>query len=158
MIKLDKLEKLDELDKINEKLNKLDKLDKLDTMNEKINEFKDVDLITNQKIDIILKLINDVLTNVGLNKIDKIDDFIDIDRDYICDPVNNKVTNKYEEELLKFYTKSFLVLFNKDKMKNYHISVIKKVCKDVGYEFISRDSRKKNSSGYTVYYSIVKRK
>ena len=162
---MSKLNKLDELDAMNVKLNeldkmneKLDKLDKLDKMNEKMDKFEDVDTITNKKIAIVFNLINDVLTNGGLQKIEKLDDFIDIDRDDICGPINSNVTDKYEEELKKYYTKTFLALFNKTKMKNYHLSVIKKICKDIGYEFISRDSKKKDSNGYTIYYSIIKRK
>jgi len=144
--------KLDKLDEMNEKLKKLDNL------NDKIDEYRDVDPVTKSKIEILLRLINDILVNIKQPKIIRLDDFLDIDRDDICDPVNDGVFDKHEADFLKYYTKTFLVLFNKKKMMNYHLSVMKKVCKDVGYEFISRDSKKKDSNGYTIYYSIIKRK
>lgn len=128
-----KMNKLDDLDKKNiEIMDKLEKIDRLDdkinkhfnNLDNKINGYDDINEKDKEKINLILEILNKVLLNSEKNKIDKLTDFRDIDRDIIYNQINSNVVYEYEDRVCKIFNKKDIGWYNRLNNKCYTLSFI----------------------------------
>lgn len=110
------------------------------------------------KRELMLKLLNKILVNIGKEKIDDITEFIDIERDDIIKNKNIKSLNGMQDELFKVFNKKKSGFYRKSD--NIVLNCLRGLSKELDYDFIRKCKEKSkyiNGKSYRrkyVYYSI----
>jgi hypothetical protein len=83
-----------------------------------------------------LSLINDLLANMGYNKINYITDFKNVKRTDIELESNNGIIEKYltNDKLFKYFNKPQLKYYDKDRTKCYTLSILRVLIPYLGYQ------------------------
>ncbi|MCJ7637060.1 MAG: hypothetical protein MUO21_06175 [Nitrososphaeraceae archaeon] len=121
----------------------------METSNEDINDIKK---------ELMLKLLNKILVNIGKEKIKDIAEFIDIERDEIIKDKNVKSLNSMQDELFKLFNKKKSGFYR--KTDNIVLNCLRGLLKELDYDFIRKCKEKSkyiNGKSYRrkhVYYSI----
>lgn len=151
-----------DVDKFNIILTKLAELNsKIEKLENKIVPNYDfVSPDNKKKYDIILKVINAVLSNNGKENIKNLSDLKKVERDCFINDNNNKIIDENEKEILEAFDKKSINWYAKLRTKCYLLTFIKLGCSDIGYDFISKDTTHKNEEDGKYYrctiYDIIK--
>jgi len=82
---------------------------------------------------IVLDVLNSILQNVNKNKINSLEEFKDIKRSDIVKDINkNMIETKYDYIFTEF-KKVSCQYYQKHKIKDYILTLIKEMCRDIGY-------------------------
>ena len=108
--------------------------------------------------NIVLNVVNDLLEIMEENKIEKLEEFKNINRDDLLQDKCKKVIEANEEYILNKFKKSEIRYYQKDRLSTYVLSVLKgMVSKLDGYKFVSKNHKNKRISknskkiNYTTY-------
>ena len=114
------------------------------------------------KYKILLKILNDILVNVGKKEIEKITDFQHISREDIILEKNEKYIDEITDEILEYYNKADIMFYQKKSIKTYTLSFIKNACSLLGFQLVSakKDTtitgvNGKKEKTFITYYSIL---
>lgn len=88
-----------------------------------------------KKRNVLLKLLNGILKNIGKNEITSVFDFKQINRDDLISEENEKLYKDMQEEIYEYYGKYNMKYNQKDKVKNYLLILLKAMCNDLKIEF-----------------------
>jgi len=117
--------------------------------------------VTEQKLELLLRFLNSLLSAMEKDNIKEITDFKNIGREELLKDDCQKVFNEYIVEIYSLFGKSKLGRKSKKNEKGYIITVLKKMVSNVGYSIKSKHishykgSASKNYSLYReTYYEI----
>jgi hypothetical protein len=117
-----------------------------------------IESIEEKKHRIVLEILNKMLDVMGKNKIKDLIEFIDIKRERIIDNDIKKIIQDNIEYIFNNgFNKSECMLYQKH-LKNQHLSILKGIIKEIGYELISKNKTKHIDKKKTMIteYSIQK--
>jgi hypothetical protein len=112
------------------------------------------------KLNVLVNVLNNILDNMQKSQITKLTEFNNIKKkDLICN-TNKQIIEQNYAYIFKYFKKTSCQFYQRNKIKNYIITLLKEMCKDVGYIFKSSiivDVIEFNGEKYkkkTTYYSI----
>lgn len=109
--------------------------------------------------NMLLKFLNRILTNLNRSNIEKLTDFINIDRDSISN--QSKIYEEMQDELFSVFDRVACGWYQKNKIKNFILTFFKKSMVIVGLNIkIEKKEIKEIINGKRfrrniVYYSII---
>lgn len=108
------------------------------------------------KYQILLKLINNILTNSNRSTITKLTEFVDIDREDIIKSVNCKYLEKMTDEIFKYYDKMKAGWYRRKTTNGYVLSFLRYACRETGYDlvYIKKNHQKKGDVKTHLLYTI----
>lgn len=86
------------------------------------------------KYKVLLKLVNNILSNIGKEKIVEVTEFQNIDRDDIIKEVNITTFRAIEKELFEYYDKYKCGYYKKSNA--YVLNCLRGLVKELGYKLI----------------------
>lgn len=101
-----------------------------------------IEKLHTEKYSLLLKLINSILKNINGVQIDKLTDFVDIDRDFIIKDENKKLIFDNEKEFFPPYDKVKFAWSRRNCTRQYILSFIRYACNEVGLDFKSQKQKK----------------
>lgn len=115
-----------------------------------------------KKYNVALKLVNKLLTNMGKDNIDALEDFKDIDRDQIDTLQNKDTIEAMENEIYKVFDKTKCGYYDKKRVSAYPMRLLRGVASQLDIEFSYRKNEEYISLNNKRYhrtqllYSFVK--
>ncbi len=108
------------------------------------------------KYNILLKLLNKILVNIGKNQITDVLDFKNINKKDIELEVNNKILDEMKVDLTNYFG-SFSIILKKIKKENYILVYLKHMCKVLNFKLKPSKVGKRNGKIVlaSYYYSIT---
>lgn len=111
-----------------------------------------------ERHNVLLKLLNRLLENMGMAVITEVTEFKEIPRRKLLTDSNNAIYEEMSAEIHEYYSKDQLKHAQRKAIKHYLILVIKKMCEDLFLNLrsttkIERIEKKKVTN---VYYDIVR--
>lgn len=109
--------------------------------------------------EIVLRVINEILSMHGLDVIDDLDEFREVDREVFTGDECRNIIENYKSEIFKNgFSKTDCMVYQK-KLKYPHLSLVKGILKKIGYELVSKNkseyvNRKKITKTYYQVHSI----
>ena len=106
---------------------------------------------------IIIKILNGMLEINNLQKITKLEDFIEIDKDVIMNENTKQILNDMDNEISKYFEKSKIGYYRKTAPA-YQLNIIRGLLQSIGYK-IDRIPKTKTINGEKIHeikYSILK--
>jgi len=94
--------------------------------------------INEKKNEIALRFVNKILENINHQPVDKLTDFVDIDRDLIIKDINNKVLEEMNEEIINNFNKRKIGYYDRAKIKHLIMSYLRGICVELGYNLHHR--------------------
>jgi len=91
--------------------------------------------VNSPKYKTLLKLLNNILTNIGKPNIASIRDFQNIDRNDIIKKGNLETFVDFEDELFKVFSKTVCGWYRRNLTKYYILTFIRYACKDINLKF-----------------------
>jgi tRNA(Glu) U13 pseudouridine synthase TruD len=144
---------------ITEKL-KEDKKKKEDAEKNERKEEKVIDT-TSEKYKILLKLVNQILTNINKPNITKLTEFKDIDREDLIKDIHDESFRALEYKIYDHFDKGASGWYRRKSVKAYILTFLKYACNDINLLFRA-DSRSvqevidgKSFSRTHTFYSIL---
>lgn len=98
--------------------------------------------IDDNKYQTLLNLINMILKNIDHPTIEKLTDFIDIDRDCIIKDENKKLIFDNEKDFFPPFDKTKFAWSRRNCTRHYILTFIKYACNELGLNFKSQKQRK----------------
>lgn len=120
--------------------------------------------IIKRKYEITLRLINNICMNIGIDQIDDLTKFKDIDRQLIIDSCNDEILEDMLPEIYKNFGKRECQFSQKSKTKHYILTILKNMCRQLAltltkrYKNIQRKGVVKSYIFYSIDYSAEKSK
>lgn len=99
-----------------------------------------------EKYKIALKFINKLLESLKKSPITDLEQFQNIDREDIISDTCMKILTEMEKELFNYFDKKKSSWYNRKIIKNYVITFLKYMCKNIGYNFEHRKKTIQNNS------------
>lgn len=90
---------------------------------------------TDPKYKILLKFVNEINVNINKPVINKLTDFINIDREDIIKQENNVSFQKMENDIFEYFDKKVCGWYRRKTIKGYILTFLRSTCKDIGLEF-----------------------
>ena len=108
----------------------------------------------NKKYHVVLRYINKLLTAIGKETVDDICLFKNIDRRELIKIDGNKIVDDSLEDILSVFKKRDIDYTQRDRIKRYHVSILKRIVKKINYKV--KSNKKGNFKGiYWIEYNIV---
>lgn len=122
-----------------------------------MNSIEYIQAKTLNKYNVLLKLLNRILVNIGRQEINDIIEFKNVDRKDLLKEENNKIIEEMEEEIHKYYCKYNLKYGHKSQIKHYILTLIKAMCEDIYFQFKSKSVKVKKNNKVLVnaIYDII---
>lgn len=89
----------------------------------------------NDKNEILLKVLNNVLKSMGKPEIDKLEDFKDIDREWIATAKNDQMLLDMENELFGPFDKAKMRFYKRKEPKNYIMTFLRRAATECGFQY-----------------------
>lgn len=114
-----------------------------------------IDMSTD-KYKVVLSFINKILENLKKDKIHDLRDFKNIDRDDIISDINKKTFDDMKDIIFEHFSKQRCGWYERSKIKNYILSIIRRMCKDIGlmFKYVKKDISNGNYHKSHLFYSI----
>jgi len=106
---------------------------------------------------VIIKILNEILELSNLQKIAKLEDFIEIDKDVIMNENTKQILNDMDNDISKYFEKSKIGYYRKTAPA-YQLNIIRGLLSSIGYK-IDRIPKTKMINGeklHEIKYSISK--
>lgn len=87
---------------------------------------------TSDRYKVLLKFVNNILTNIGKIKINDLNEFIDIDREDIIKDINITTLKAMEKEIFKYYNKNKCGYYRKSNA--FVLNCLRGMLKELGLE------------------------
>jgi len=108
------------------------------------------------KYIVLLKFVNQILTNINKPNITALEQFENIDREEIIKPINMETFSNMENEIFEHFDKVKCGWYSRNKLKNYILTFFRYACGILGYSFtyISKNTMSKSVFKTKFFYSI----
>ena len=124
-----------------------------------IEEHINNDKFTIKKEAVVLDVLNKLLVGIGMNKIMKLTDFVEISRELLMSDTSKQIIMDNCEYLLQNgFTKYECMIYQK-KVKALHFSILKAIIKQTGHilKAIHKRTKKNNIMHIYTVYTIIKK-
>lgn len=120
------------------------------------NDQHKVDMTT-EKYKILLKLINQILTNLNKPNVNDLREFKNIKREMIILDIHEQSFKALEKEIFKHFEKKQCNWYGRKNLQHYILTFLRCACKDIGLQFVyERKNIMKNSVVQTkLTYKII---
>lgn len=121
-----------------------------------------MDNIIIQRKEVLLKLINKLLVNMNKEEIGDLTEFVNIPREDILTPQNNKTFDDMVTEIYGPFNKTKTSYYNNKKTKGRVVNIVRLMCRDAEYKFNSKrketyvDTKFGRARITNTYYTITK--
>lgn len=135
----------EKLDFIEENLYKISSKDSL-IIHNIVDDEKKYDVVFNKMYDVLLAILNELLANMEKDAINDIVCFKEITRDQILSEKCEQIVMTNSDKILEAGFASNLKVFTKYRTndKHKHMIILKKMCKKLGYDLVSRQMYKQS--------------
>lgn len=109
------------------------------------------------KVQILLKILNGILENLGKAEIKSIYEFVDMDKDDLLLKEHETLLDKYEKDFFKYYDKIKSSWYRRGTTAGYLLVFLRCACKQINVKFTNRKTqiKKKNQIKTITLLSIV---
>lgn len=104
------------------------------------------------KYNLILQFLNGILSNIDKEPINKLEEFVNVSRMDLLNPVHRTTWNNMQNEIAQYYNLKLLTF--KEDTKNFIIVCLQEMLRDICYN-LSKHSNP-DSKTVQITYSIVK--
>ena len=102
--------------------------------------------VDSPKYKLLLAFLNKILTNVDKPNIEKVTDFINVDKDDVISEINNKIIDDMENEIIKIFDREKIGWYRRKTAKEYIMTFLRGACKENGYAltYTAKEVNEKN--------------